>query len=369
MALQYPAEKEPCFEKERKMIMKGSLYRAAAASLAAVIAAVSVSGCYLLPDEEELLAPPVIKASEVKYSTVTVEKKDLEKKLVSSGTVTAEKQYPLFYEKQGGTVSKFYIHAGDSVKAGDPICELDTSDVDYQITEKELYKKKAELAVAIIRQRDGTQAEIDRAGVDVELLQNELDKLYEKKELAVLKSPIDGTISSIADVRVGDSVGTGSTIATVIDTSGFYIAVQPSDMSAFPMDTEVIVKIGSNEYKGVVFMTPYELQRVRDEKIDDHEKEDTTGINFNSDNIYVRFAEEVPPETVGQVADVILVQESVKDAVVISNNLIKTVDGQKIVYVLRDGEKTAVPVQIGLKTGSQSEITSGLSEGDEIVIR
>ena len=58
-----------------------------------------------------------------------------------------------------------------------------------------------------------------------------------------------------------------------------------------------------------------------------------------------------------------------ENAIVISNNLIKTVDGQKVVYVLKDGEKTAVPVEIGLKTGSQSEITSGLQEGDEIVIR
>ncbi len=348
--------------------MKRSRSKAAAA-LAAIMISASLSGCYLLPDEEEVLAPPVVKASEVKYSTVTVSKKDLEKRLVCSGTVTAEKQYTLTYEKQGGTISKFYVHTGDSVKKGDPICEIDTSDIDYQITEKELYKKRAELGVSIIIQRKGTQAEIDRAGVEVELIDNELEKLYQRKKDAVLRSPVDGTISQISDVRVGDGVSTGQKIATVIDTTGFYIPTKPSDGSAFTVGTKLTVKIGDQEYGGEVFMTPSALRDYKREHADDHEKADDTGIDYAADTFYVRFTEDIPPESVGQLADCILIQESVKDAIVISNNLIKTVDGKQVVYVLKNDEKVAVPVEIGLKTVSQSEIKSGLNVGDEIVIR
>jgi hypothetical protein len=58
-----------------------------------------------------------------------------------------------------------------------------------------------------------------------------------------------------------------------------------------------------------------------------------------------------------------------ENTIVISNNLIKKVDGEKVVYVLKNGEKTAVPVEIGLSTGSQSEIISGISEGDELVLK
>lgn len=50
----------------------------------------SAGGCYLLPDEEEVLDAPTVKASDVTYSTVTAKKKDLEKKIVATGTVTAE---------------------------------------------------------------------------------------------------------------------------------------------------------------------------------------------------------------------------------------------------------------------------------------
>ncbi len=348
--------------------MKMLRYKFAALAMAAA-AALSASGCYLLPDEEEVLAPPVVKASEVKYSTVIAQRKDLEKKLINSGTVTAEKQYMLTYEKQGGTISKFYVHAGDKVKAGDPICELETADVDYQITEKELYKKRAELNTTIIWQNGGTQAEIDKSYVDVELIQNELDKLYEKKKLAVLTAPVDGVVSQISDVRVGDNVGTGQSICTVIDTTGFYIAIKPNDPNPFAIDTELQIKLGDKEYTGVVFMNPQSLLEYKEQHQDDHDKEDNTGITYEADTVYVRFKDEMPTDSAGQLADCILVQDKVENAIVISNNLVKTVDGQKVVYVLKDGQKVAVPVEIGLKTGSQAEIISGINEGDELILR
>lgn len=345
------------------------LYKKILAITAAAVTAASASGCYLLPDEEEVLAPPTVKSSEVTYSTITAKRKDFEKKITNSGVVTAEKQFTLVYEKQGGTISKFYVHAGDKVKEGDPICELETADVDYQITEKELYKQRAQLNVTITAEKGGTQAEIDKAQVEVDLIQNELNKLYDKKESAVLRAPVDGTVSAISDVRVGDSVGTGQAIATVIDTTGFYIAIKPQDPTPFKLDEEVKIRIAETYYTGKIFMNPQSLIEYKEQHRDDHDKEDDTDIDFEPDTVYIRFVGELPTDSVGQLADVTLIQDSVKDAIVVSNNLIKTLNGKKVVYLLKDGEKTAVEVEVGLKTGSQSEIVSGIEEGDEIVLR
>ncbi|WP_124098150.1 biotin/lipoyl-binding protein [Ruminococcus sp. Marseille-P6503] len=345
------------------------IYKSITCSALAAAIACLTAGCYLLPDEEEVLPAPTVKASEVKYTTVTAQKKDLEKKVVNSGTVTAEKQYNLVYEKQGGTISAFHVHAGDTVKSGDPICELDTQELDYQIAEKELYLKRAQLNVDVIYESGGTQSEIDKAYVDVELLNHELQKLYDQKDAATLKTPVDGTVYSLADVRVGDSVNTGQTIATIIDTSELYIAIKPTDSRVYKMGTEVKIRIDENYYKGEVFMTPDELADYQAEQAQSHDKLDDTGIAFEAETVYVRFTDEIPTDSVGQLADCILIQDSVQDAIVISNNLIKTVDGEQVVYVLKDGEKTAVKVETGLETGSQTEIISGLSEGDELVLR
>lgn len=350
------------------MNIKVDLKKLIAAAVSAIMC-LSAGGCYLLPDEEEVLDAPTVKASDVTYSTVTAKKKDLEKKIVATGTVTAENQYTLSYEKQSGTVSKFYVKAGDKVKKGDVICDLDTYDLDYQIEEKQLYLEKAKLNVDIIYEGGGSQAEIDSAYVDVQLLEKELEKLQAQKEDSSLKSPIDGVVSSLSDVRAGDNVNPGQTIATVIDTSALYIAIQPDDLTQYDMDTEVQIRIGEDYYGGVVFMTPKKLADYQAEQKEDHNNVDDTGIDYQADTIYVRFKDTAPAEAVGQLADTILVLDSVKDAIVISNNLIKKVDGTKVVYVLKNGEKTAVEVETGLSTGSQTEIRSGLNEGDEIVIR
>ena len=195
------------------------------------------------------------------------------------------------------------------------------------------------------------------------------DKLYEKKKLAVLTAPVDGVVSQISDVRVGDNVGTGQSICTVIDTTGFYIAIKPNDPNPFAIDTELQIKLGDKEYTGVVFMNPQSLLEYKEQHQDDHDKEDNTGITYEADTVYVRFKDEMPTDSAGQLADCILVQDKVENAIVISNNLVKTVDGQKVVYVLKDGQKVAVPVEIGLKTGSQAEIISGINEGDELILR
>ena len=266
-------------------------------------------------------------------------------------------------------MSKFYVKAGDKVKKGDVICDLDTYDLDYQIEEKQLYLEKAKLKVDIIYEGGGSQAEIDSAYVDVQLLEKELEKLQAQKEDSSLKSPIDGVVSSLSDVRAGDNVNPGQTIATVIDTSALYIAIQPDDLTQYDIDTEVQIRIGEDYYDGVVFMTPKKLADYQAEQKEDHNNVDDTGIDYQADTIYVRFKDTAPAEAVGQLADTILVLDSVKDAIVISNNLIKKVDGTKVVYVLKNGEKTAVEVETGLSTGSQTEIKSGLKEGDEIVIR
>ncbi len=350
------------------MNIKVDLKKLIAAAVSAIMC-LSAGGCYLLPDEEEVLDAPTVKASDVTYSTVTAKKKDLEKKIVATGTVTAENQYTLSYEKQSGTVSKFYVKAGDKVKKGDVICDLDTYDLDYQIEEKQLYLEKAKLNVDIIYEGGGSQAEIDSAYVDVQLLEKELEKLQAQKEDSSLKSPIDGVVSSLSDVRAGDNVNPGQTIATVIDTSALYIAIQPDDLTQYDIDTEVRIRIGEDYYDGVVFMTPKKLADYQAEQKEDHNNVDDTGIDYQADTIYVRFKDTAPAEAVGQLADTILVLDSVKDAIVISNNLIKKVDGTKVVYVLKNGEKTAVEVETGLSTGSQTEIRSGLNEGDEIVIR
>lgn len=349
--------------------MKTAMKYKIIALITVLVTTLTATGCYLLPDEEEVLAAPTVKASKVSYTTTTAKRKTLEKKIVNSGTIMSEKQYDLSYEKEGGTISKFYVRAGQKVKKGDPICEIDTTDLDYQIQLKELDRKRAWLNTEVMYENGCTQSEYDRAYVDVQLLDIELEKLYAQRDGAVLVSPTDGTVSALADVRVGDRASPGQTIATIMRTDQLYMAIKPNDLTVFDIGTQVQIRIDDELYDGEVFMNPDKLADYREEEAESHDKLEEGGIEYEADMVYIHFKGDAPPDAVGQLADSILVLDKAENCIAVSNNLIKNVDGNDVIYVLIGGEKTAVPVELGLKTGSQTEVVSGIDEGDELIIR
>ncbi len=63
-----------------------------------------------------------------------------------------------------------------------------------------------------------------------------------------------------------------------------------------------------------------------------------------------------------------IIIETKADVLVIPSVAIQFRAGQAFVRVLRDGREQAIPVEIGLTGDTQTEIVSGLSEGDEVII-
>jgi len=52
----------------------------------------------------------------------------------------------------------------------------------------------------------------------------------------------------------------------------------------------------------------------------------------------------------------------------VPNTTIRTVNGQRGVQVLKDGEVVDTPVQFGIANDTVTEVVSGLAEGDVVVI-
>lgn len=341
--------------------MKGQVYSMKFKGLisAALVAAcaLSFSGCYFLPDEEEVLEAPTVKASDVTYTTVTAKRKNIEKKLTGSGTVMSRSTTELSFKNQGGTIKSINVKAGDTVQAGDVICELDTGNLEYEIKDKELKIQQAQLNVQIVAEGGGTQAEVDNAQVSVEILQNELDELNAEMTESVLYSDIDGTVSSISDLEAGSTVSAGEAIATVIDKNSLYMAFEPSDISKYSIGQQITITYNEVDYTGEVFATSTDFPEDAD-------------VTYEKDRVYVAFTGEVPSDAVGNIADAVLVLDSRENVIAIAKKFIKSVGDKTVVYVLNDNnEKEAREVETGLETGSEVEIVSGLSEGEKIIVR
>lgn len=340
-------------------------------AIAAAMLLTSLSGCYFLPEEEELLEAPVVKENEVSYTTTTATKRDITKQVLTPGTIASGTEYNARFEDVGGNIKAVYVSAGDSVEEGQLLAEFETYELDNSIArmEKELQREQLEYDIAV--ERNESENVKAKELLDVELMQNDLDKLYAEKDAAKLYSTVSGTVSYVLTCSPGDWVNPGVTVVTVIDVTDLYIKIDPSsEIPQFLIGRPISIRYEGEYYDGTVVRNT--SGRQWDESANgalvDENGEDV--LTDASDSIVVKFNDLIPSSTaVGNIADTILVLDKRENVIVISANLVKTVNGVKCVYVFKDNQKVQVNVSLGLQSGSLVEITSGLEEGDEVIIR
>ena len=340
-------------------------------ALAASLILAALSGCYFLPEEEELLEAPVVKASEVSYTTTTAELKDITRQVLTSGNIASGTNYDARFSDVGGNIKAVYVSAGDNVEEGQLLAEFDTYELDNEITlmEMQLTREKLEYEIAVEKhESENVKA---KEQLDIDLMQLDLDKLYAEKEAAKLYSQVSGTVSYVLTCSPGDWVNPGVTVVTVIDITDLYIEINPnSEVGEFLIGRPITIRYNGEYFDGTIVRN--KSGRQWDASVEgplvDAAGEDILGEQ--SENIIVKFNDIIPESSaVGNIADTLLVLDKRENVIVISANRVKKVDGVDCVYVFKDNERVKVNVTLGLRSGSTVEITSGLEPGDEVIIR
>jgi HlyD family secretion protein len=355
-----------------------------------------------------------------------VERGDLAKSVVATGKVEPITKVEI-KSKASGIVKKLYVDAGDRVKKGQLLAELDKEEIEARVAQA---KAQTEASEASLK---GTQADLERAKVDAEgpdlpmlkraydraqgmakegvVSQSALDdaqKNYEmslnkqnvaKAQLQVLRakigqaqaqvaqdhanlkqleeqlgyttitSPIDGIILS-RDVEVGDAVSSilvlGST-ATLIMTEG--------DIS------EVYVKGKVDESDiGKVYMA--QPARIKVESFKDKtfngKVTKISPMGVEKDNV-TTFEVRVSINNPGgelkaaMTANAEIILEEHKSVLQIPEGAILYDKDKKASVEVPDPKgkegKNKVAVNIGISNGAKTEVLGGLKEGDQVVLQ
>ena len=138
------------------------------------------------------------KGTEKVYYTANVE--TYENIIEISGTVAAAQEQTL-QARSAGTVTAVYVKAGDKVKKGDVIIQLDDSEQLYNL-EKQEYSMATKRLTASERER--------------KLLETERNSLLQKVEDRKVIATFDGIIADL-DVAVGDSLEAKDTVGTLVN--------------------------------------------------------------------------------------------------------------------------------------------------------
>lgn len=138
------------------------------------------------------------KKAEKVYYTANLE--TYENIIEISGTVAAAQEQTL-QARSAGTVTAVYVKAGDKVKKGDVIIQLDDSEQLYNL-EKQEYNMATKKLTASAR--------------ELKLLETERNSLLQKVEDRKVTATFDGIIADL-DVAVGDSLEAKDTVGTLVN--------------------------------------------------------------------------------------------------------------------------------------------------------
>jgi macrolide-specific efflux system membrane fusion protein len=347
-------------------------------ALAAILALLA-SGCAAKKAEAPALLTPV----GAKTDAAVCEIGDMEDLEVYEGAV-APRIAALFFtaDSQIGAIP---VGVGDSVKAGDPLVGIDVSaidaalsaldaekariaetagyekslyDIDMEIASLELagltddaekYDKETEIALRELEYQNGDAARQER----LDAIETERAALEKQLENTWLVAPRDGRVVAIA-CSVGQTVGAYDTVCVVTDEADLVLQSSYVSPSALAEATACYALIAGTRYE----IDPEPVNE------DEYARAVLKGMEYLS----VYQIENNGELTAGETAAVVLVTAHQENVLKVPVNALFEDDGGAYVYVLADDAKTRRDVEVGLRTSTEAEILSGLSEGEVVYV-
>ncbi|WP_199619695.1 efflux RND transporter periplasmic adaptor subunit [Paenibacillus alkalitolerans] len=334
--------------------------RLAARALIAAVCLFSLAGCSLLPQEEELENLPEIRTPKISQKPeYPVKRGTLEVKVTGSGKLMSEREENLFFTEDNRRIVAVYVKAGDEVKKGQVLAELDNGDTERQIRRKEIELEKAglDLKESMRNSAEADSVTLRKLQLDYALLEEELADLRERLRRSKLTAPYDGTIVSFSAEK-GDVAKAYEKVGRIADMNDLVAAVKfnAGDLADIAPGMAATVSINTaGDGSGTVRRLPV--------------SDSASGGEDDSLDSYLLI--DVPlPEGVshGTPLSASVIVESRENVLSIPVSALRTQNSRSYVLVSHpDGTKGEMDVEIGVQTATDVEIIKGLEEGQKVV--
>lgn len=268
----------------------------------------------------------------------------------TSGTVIAEQQAVLGFGA-AGRITRIYISAGDSVKAGQLLAELENADLKtvFANSKQDLDRARELFDSGLI-----SRAALDEARRGHDVARSNLDR-------SLIKAPFDGVITEM-NLEVGGlaQTTTASTKAPIriVDTKPRRVKgdIDEIDISKVRVGTSARVKI---QALGPAWL-PAQVSKVIPFVSTLREKDRTSEIEL-------KITDEKGLLPVGASADIEVVIDRKEGALAVPSRVVLGKGGQKYLYRFEGGKIRKVEIKPGLGNYARTEVLSGLSEGDVVI--
>jgi len=298
-----------------------------------------------------------------------------------TGKVTADSEVAVVSPLPGEVVS-VRVSVGDRVKKSDILFTMDKEDVEKQYRPlKDSYDRTVALrdaTMAQLRQNlDNTRKlyeigaasrlEVEQAELavlqqqtnfdtQIDQLQTNLDNITDTLQDASVTAPISGTVTSLSVSEGGmTSSASPALILSKLDVVTIQFSVSETVLSSIYAGQPVIIDVpaaAGARYETVISsvspsVDPYTQLYTVKASLDNEDGLLTSGM------------------FVGATLDTGLHE----DVVLAPTKAISTVSGRQVIYIVVDGAARRVEVETGMVSGDDTEVISGLSGGEQVIVK
>jgi HlyD family secretion protein len=325
-----------------------------------------------------------VKASSLnKYFTATAKKSDLQVDVQTTGTAYAATTKYLV-SNNSVIISCLNVQEGDMVKEGDTICTVNNSSITDQVTKAQLTLDQQNLQL-----QNAKSDQVPQQTLAVEQAQADLNSAVNQENNMTLNAPISGMITNVTN-STGDNIQSGKTILTVVDNTTLRVKVSIDELDISKVQVGQKAEITFDALSGKTY----------DGNVDSISP---VGTSTNGVTTYDAVISIKNPDGVriGMNANVDILVSDKQDALTIPSEALIQKNGNDYVLVAdpnsssqgnnttstntkrqygngngNSNNKTTsgqskgklVQVQVGLENSNMVEITSGLNEGDKVLI-
>lgn len=303
------------------------------------------------------------KNAPLKVKVAAARRTNIETSITSSGKIQPQKSYGLNFTS-AGLVTTLPFEEGEAVKKGDIVARLQ-SDSAYQQTLKA--EADYRLALEKIREynfnnKDNPKSEkyvnpLFQLQASADSAKAVYDQARTTQGNLVLRSPIDGIVTQI-NTKAGEVSSLATPVLTVanLDTLEFVAEVDEQDAGKLQLNQAANVSLdalGDKKISGTI----YDISQVA--------KTNSTGGTYYPTKISLEYTEATV--RIGMNGDATISTAMKNDAIVIPSEAINEGDNNKYVFVAENGKAKKIIVTTGLENDTDTEITSGLTEGTEVI--
>ena len=352
-----------------------------------------------------------IKDEKVEFITKKAKKGSFSKKVDATGEIFATELIDVGAQVSG-QIKKLYVKLGDQVKKGDMIASIDSSTQQNSIDNKEaqlaIYKAQLESAKvalniaktqfdrenALFAKNATSKQEFESAKntfsansakikeLEAQIKQTNIELSTAKINLGYTKitAPRDGTVVSV-QVEEGQTVNANQTTPTIVNIADLShvkmkMQIAEGDITKIKVGTPVeysILSEPTKKFQTTVSSIDPGLTTLSDGSYgsSSSNKSSYSSSSSSSSAVYY-YAQSIVDNKdgilrIGMTTQNELLIANVEGAIIVPSIGIKKDENGTFVYVLKDGKPVKTAVKTGIKDNLDTQIISGINEGDEII--